>query len=88
LGLFYVIQGGFRGSGDTRTAMVFAFLGFIVFRSAFAYALAVPGGFGATGVWYGEALANVLMALAVAGSFLQGSWAEGVIDDGDAAASA
>lgn len=88
LGLFYVIQGGFRGSGDTRTAMVFAFLGFIVFRSAFAYALAVPGGFGATGVWYGEALANVLMALAVAGSFLQGSWVEGVIDDGDAAASA
>ena len=88
LGLFYVVQGGFRGSGDTRTAMVFAFLGFIVFRSAFAYALAVPGGFGATGVWYGEALANVLMALAVAGYFSRGSWAGRVIDDGDAAASA
>lgn len=88
LGLFYVVQGGFRGSGNTRTAMVFAFLGFIVFRSAFAYALAVPGGFGATGVWYGEALANVLMALAVAGYFSRGSWAGRVIDDGDAAASA
>jgi putative MATE family efflux protein len=88
LGLFYVVQGGFRGSGDTRTAMVFAFLGFIVFRSAFAYALAVPGGFGATGVWYGEALANVLMALVVAGSFSRGRWDGRAIDDGDAAASA
>jgi Na+-driven multidrug efflux pump len=67
--------------------MVFAFLGFIVFRSAFAYALAVPGGFGATGVWYGEALANVLMALAVAGYFSWGRWDGRVIDD-DAAASA
>ena len=88
LGLFYVVQGGFRGSGDTRTAMVFAFLGFIVFRSALAYALAVPVGWGATGVWYGEALANVLMALAVAGYFSRGRWAEGVIDDGDTAAPA
>ena len=82
LGLFYVVQGGFRGSGDTRTAMVFAFVGFIVFRAAFAYALAVGGGLGATGIWYGEALANVLMAVMVAAYFLRGTWTDRVIGDG------
>ena len=83
LGLFYIVQGGFRGSGDTRTAMVFAFVGFILFRSLFAYAFAVPGGLGATGIWYGEALANVLMAALVAGYFSRGTWADRVIDDPD-----
>jgi len=41
----------------------------------------VPGGFGATGVWHGEALANVLMALAVAGYFWRGRWDGRAIDD-------
>jgi putative MATE family efflux protein len=86
LGVFYVVQGGFRGSGSTRLAMLFAFIGFIVFRSAFASLLAVPGGFGATGVWYGEALANVLMVTIAGGYFLRGTWAGRVIDDGDTAA--
>jgi Na+-driven multidrug efflux pump len=66
--------------------MLFAFIGFIVFRSAFASLLAVPGGFGATGVWYGEALANVLMVTIAGGYFLRGTWAGRVIDDGDTAA--
>ncbi len=81
LGVFYIVQGGFRGSGSTRLAMVFAFFGFIVFRSAFAYLLAVPGGYGATGIWYGEAIANVLMMLFAGGYFLRGTWASRVIDD-------
>ncbi len=81
LGAFYIVQGGFRGSGNTRTAMLFAFVGFIVFRSLFAYLLAVPAGFGATGIWYGEAIANVLMALLVFGYFLRGTWAGRVIDE-------
>ncbi|MFO7926858.1 MAG: MATE family efflux transporter [Halobacteriota archaeon] len=81
LGVFYVVQGGFRGSGSTRLAMIFAFFGFIVFRAAFAYLLAVPGGFGATGIWYGEAIANVSMMLLAGGYFLRGTWANRVIDD-------
>ncbi|MCQ4332513.1 MATE family efflux transporter [Natronomonas sp. F2-12] len=81
LGVFYVFQGGYRGSGNTRMAMVFAFVGFIVFRSVFAYALAVPGGLEATGIWYGEAIANLLMALLVGGYFLRGTWTGRVIDD-------
>jgi len=85
LGVFYIFQGGFRGSGNTRTAMIFAFVGFILFRAAFAYILSVPVGLGATGIWYGEALANVFMAALVAGYFSRGTWAGRVIDDTDSA---
>ncbi len=83
LGAFYVVQGGFRGSGNTRAAMLFAFIGFIVFRALFAYTLAVLAGLGATGIWYGEAIANVLMALLVGVYFLRGAWTGRVISDSD-----
>ena len=80
LGVFYVVQGGFRGSGSTRIAMVFAFFGFIVFRATLAYALVGPLDMGATGVWYGVAAANALMAAAAGLYFLRGTWADGVVD--------
>lgn len=83
LGVFYVVQGGFRGSGSTTLAMTFAFVGFVVFRVALAYAFAVPGGLGATGIWYGEAVANVLMAVLAGLYFLRGTWAGPIIDDTD-----
>jgi Na+-driven multidrug efflux pump len=74
LGTFYIIQGGFRGSGRTRLAMVFAFIGFIVLRSALAYVFAVPLELGATGIWYGEAASNVLMAVLAVLYFRRGTW--------------
>jgi putative MATE family efflux protein len=74
LGTFYIIQGGFRGSGRTRLAMVFAFIGFIVLRSALAYVFAVPLELGATGIWYGEAASNVLMAFLAVLYFRRGTW--------------
>ncbi len=80
LGIFYVVQGGFRGSGRTRIAMVFAFIGFIVLRSALAYMLAVPLGWGATGIWYGEAASNVLMAGLAFGYFRRGTWTDRLVD--------
>ncbi|WP_135820763.1 MATE family efflux transporter [Halostella litorea] len=80
LGVFYVVQGGFRGSGSTRLAMVFAFLGFIVLRASIAYALVGPLDMGATGVWYGVAAANALMAAAAGLYFLRGTWADDVVD--------
>jgi putative MATE family efflux protein len=83
LGVFYVVQGGFRGSGSTRLAMVFAFVGFIVFRSIFAYLLAVPAGLGATGIWYGEAASNVLMAAIAGLYFLRGTSIGSVVETGD-----
>ncbi|NHN48426.1 MATE family efflux transporter [Halostella sp. JP-L12] len=80
MGVFYVVQGGFRGSGSTRLAMVFAFFGFIVFRASLAYALVGPLDMGAMGVWYGVAAANALMAAAAGLYFLRGTWADGVVD--------
>jgi len=88
LGGFYVIQGGFRGSGRTRLALLFAFLGYIVLRSLIAYVLAVPLGWGASGIWYGEAGSNILMAAAVGAYFLRGTWTGRVVDDDVADASA
>jgi Na+-driven multidrug efflux pump len=61
--------------------MIFAFIGFIVLRAAFAYLFAVPGGLGATGIWYGEATANVLMALVASAYFLRGTWIGRVVGD-------
>ncbi|MFC4989186.1 MATE family efflux transporter [Saliphagus infecundisoli] len=80
LGVFYIVQGGFRGSGSTRVAMAFAIVGFIVFRATFAYALAEPLELGATGIWYGEAISNVCMVVLAGAYFLRGTWTEGVVD--------
>ena len=82
LGVFYIVQGGFRGSGSTRVAMVFAFIEFIVFSATFAYLFVVPLGLGATGIWYGEATANVLMAVLAGAYFLRGTWIRSVIEGG------
>ncbi|MFW6320540.1 MAG: MATE family efflux transporter [Halohasta sp.] len=81
LGTFYVVQGGFRGSGRTRLALVFAFVGFIVVRSAAAYLFAVPLGWGATGIWVGEAASNVTMALLGVAYFLRGTWTDRLVED-------
>lgn len=83
LGVFYIVQGGFRGSGSTRVAMAFAILGFILFRATFAYTLAVPYGYGATGIWLGEALANVAMVIVAGLYFLHGSWEQRVVEEED-----
>jgi putative MATE family efflux protein len=81
LGVFRVIQGAFRGSGSTRTAMVFAILSLWVFRLPPAYALLEIFGLGASGVWYAIALSNVLGMVAALLWFLRGSWTENVVED-------
>ncbi len=80
LGVFYIVQGGFRGAGSTRAAMVFALLGFIVLRASFAYTFAVPMELGSTGVWYGEALSNVCMVVLAVLYFRRGTWSRTVVD--------
>jgi len=89
-----VIQGGFRGAGDTRVAFVLSLLSRWGFRIplgvalAFGWAVAVPGtgvtiralDWGVTGLWWSYAAGAVLsFALGVAW-FLRGTWREGVID--------
>jgi len=82
LGAFRVVQGGFRGSGSTTTAMAFSILALAAFRAPISYGLVTWGGMGATGVWYGIAASNVLILLVAFAWFLRGTWTESVIDDG------
>jgi putative MATE family efflux protein len=81
LGVFQIVQGGFRGSGSTRLAMGFAILSLWAFRLPFAYAFQVWLGMGATGVWYAIALSNLLSMVAAAAWFLRGTWSDTVVDD-------
>jgi Na+-driven multidrug efflux pump len=80
VGVFHVVQGAYRGSGSTRLAMVFGVVGLIILRVPPAYALVAWFDLGATGVWYGIAVANVLMVLLSGAYFLRGTWTDGVID--------
>lgn len=83
LGLFEIVQAGVRGSGSTRAAMYLSIVGYILFRAVFAYTLAEPFGLGATGVWYGETIANICMAVVVCLYFLRGTWTDVVVDRTD-----
>ncbi|WP_458187942.1 MATE family efflux transporter [Haladaptatus sp. NG-WS-4] len=80
LGAFHVVQGAYRGSGSTRLAMIFGILGLILLRIPPAYVLVAWFDMGATGVWYGIAVANVLMVLLSGAYFLRGTWTDGVVE--------
>jgi putative MATE family efflux protein len=81
LGAFRVVQGAFRGSGSTQTAMVLSILALVVFRVPPAYLLVEVFDMGATGVWYGIAFSNVAILLVAGAWFLRGTWTEGVVDE-------
>jgi putative MATE family efflux protein len=81
LAVFRVVSGGFRGSGSTRTAMVFAILSLWAFRIPPAYALIVWEGTGAIGMWYAIAFSNVITLLVAGGWFLRGTWRSTVVDE-------
>ncbi|MFB6146197.1 MAG: MATE family efflux transporter [Halobacteriaceae archaeon] len=81
IGVFQVVQGAFRGSGSTRTAMAFAILSLWAFRLPPAYALLQWLDMGATGVWYAIALSNLLSMVAAALWFRRGRWVDSVIEN-------
>jgi putative MATE family efflux protein len=82
LGAFRVVQGGFRGSGSTTTAMVLSILSLVAFRVPISYGLVTWGEMGASGVWYGIAASNVLILIVAGAWFLRGTWTESVVDAG------
>jgi putative MATE family efflux protein len=79
LGVFFVIQGAYRGSGSTRLAMIFGILGLVLLRIPPAYGLLVWFDMGASGIWYGIAAANVLIVVLSGAYVLRGTWTEGVV---------
>jgi len=94
-----VIQGAFRGAGQTKVAMALSFLSRWVFRIPVAIALAfstlaIPGtaiaveglGIGVTGIWAAFSVGAFASFLLAVFWFRLGRWTEGVIEDEPGAA--
>ncbi|PCR92584.1 MATE family efflux transporter [Natrinema ejinorense] len=91
-----VIQGAFRGAGNTREAMALSILSRWVFRIplvvvlAFSWSVTLPGtgvtvaalGWGVAGIWWAFAVGMVAAFVVAVAWFRLGTWSEGVIDDG------
>ncbi len=88
-----VIQGGFRGAGQTKVAMALSFLARWVFRVPVAVVLAfstvtIPGtslvitglGIGVEGIWLAFSFGAFLTFLVATFWFQLGRWSEGIID--------
>ncbi|MFC3960141.1 MATE family efflux transporter [Halovivax cerinus] len=95
IGVSQVILGGFRGAGNTKTAMVISMVTLWVGRVvsvlvlAFSWTVTLPLvgitvgalGLGARGLWIGMALGNVVGAIVGVAWFSRGTWREKYIDD-------
>jgi len=95
-----VIQGAFRGAGQTTVAMALSLLSRWVFRVpvallvAFSATVALPGtgvtlervglGIGVEGIWLGFSVGAFVSFLVAVVWFRLGRWTEGVVDDGRA----
>ncbi|MFD1640654.1 MATE family efflux transporter [Halohasta litorea] len=89
-----VIQGGFRGAGVTKVAMVLSFLSRWIFRVpfallfAFGWAYTVPGtsltiaalDWGVDGLWWAYAVGAFGSFVVAVGWFRLGTWKGGVVD--------
>lgn len=90
-----VIQGAFRGAGNTKEAMVLSFLSRWVFRVpvalvlAFAWSVTIPVlgleiaalDWGVNGIWWAYAFGMAVSFVVAVGWFRLGTWTESVIDD-------
>lgn len=81
IGVTQVILGAFRGAGNTRTAMVISIMTLWVGRVTSVYILVFVLSWGATGVWVGMALGNIVGAVLGVAWFLRGTWKERYIDE-------
>jgi Na+-driven multidrug efflux pump len=94
-----VIQGAFRGAGNTTEAMVLSFLSRWIFRVPVALVLAFTAvtvpfvgltvstlpslDFGIRGIWIGLSFGYVASFVVAVAWFRLGTWTESVVDDGD-----
>jgi len=81
LGVSQVLLGAFRGAGNTGTAMTISIVTLWVGRVGTVVVLVFIVGMGATGLWVGMAVGNVLGAAVAVPWFLRGTWKEKYIDD-------
>ena len=88
-----VVQGAFRGAGDTRVAMALSLCSRWLFRVptalvlAFAWTVTVPGvgvvsgmALGVEGIWWAFTVSAVVSFVLGVAWFLRGTWTEGVVE--------
>lgn len=81
IGITQVMLGAFRGAGNTEIAMGISIITLWVGRVGTVSLLVFGLGWGATGVWVGMAVGNVVGAAISVPWFLRGTWKEKYIDD-------
>jgi putative MATE family efflux protein len=80
MGVFRIVNGGFRGAGSTRTAMMFSLLSLWGLRLPPAIYLVTQMGWDQTAVWYSIAFANVAAVFVAGAWFMRGTWKDNVVD--------
>ena len=81
IGITQVMLGAFRGAGNTKIAMSISIVTLWVGRVGTVGLLVFGLGWGATGVWIGMAVGNIVGVLISVPWFLRGTWREKYIDD-------
>jgi putative MATE family efflux protein len=81
LGGLMVIQGAFRGAGETKVAFVLSVLSRWVFRIPVAWLLAYYLPFGAVGLWWSLSISGVVAFVVGVLWFYRGGWEEGVVEE-------
>ncbi|MGQ3412005.1 MATE family efflux transporter [Natrinema sp. LN54] len=84
MGVLQVIQGAFRGAGNTKTALAFAVLGLWIVRVPVTYYLLFVAGWGPTGIWTGVVIGDIAGAIAAVAWFSRGTWKGTLVDEGEA----
>jgi Na+-driven multidrug efflux pump len=80
IGVLQVLLGAFRGAGNTKTAMVISIVTLWLGRVPTVYFFAFTLGWGATGIWVGMALGNIVGAIVAAAWFTRGTWKQTIVD--------
>ncbi|WP_440765593.1 MATE family efflux transporter [Natronorubrum sp. DTA7] len=81
MGVMQVIQGAFRGAGNTKTALAFAVIGLWIVRVPVTYYLIFVAGWGTTGIWTGVVVGDIVGAIAAVAWFTRGTWKESLLDE-------
>ena len=83
IGITQVLLGAFRGAGNTKTAMIISIVTLWIGRVGTVLLLVFVLDWGASGIWIGMAVGNILGAMVSVPWFLRGSWKSAYIDQGE-----
>ena len=77
LNMFFVYQGLFQGSGNSKYSMLIDMIRLWIIRLPLILIFKNFTGYGATGIWLAMAISNVLVSIIAHFIYLQGGWQEG-----------